>query len=295
MAGASCKTKVKRHRPRNEPAGSPHVFNDCFPYFFNTKLRLISLHFSKILLMEYNAKNISRTVITGRGQNFKKMTDSEFPYFFNTVCTFWPNSILFPGLENWFHNSLLAKPRGNPAYQDFSVENQVREKERSICFRSTDPKCGVRFLAFRTRKTITVGSLGWPSSTCAEPRTQKPPKHVVLHHIIPHSRTLSKSGRGLLVCDFELPFSGAILGPLTRAGVVMSRQVALFRCRTPLLRGFFTRRPAKHCPEWVSIFQLLSEMLRTESSTNSQHNFDVTRQNPPHLCREKHKYTRIYA
>ena len=32
---------------------------------------------------------------------------SEFPYFFNTWCTFRPNSILFQGLENQFWNSIL--------------------------------------------------------------------------------------------------------------------------------------------------------------------------------------------
>ena len=29
-----------------------------------------------------------------------------FPYFFNTLCTFWPNSILFQGLQKRFHNSI---------------------------------------------------------------------------------------------------------------------------------------------------------------------------------------------
>ena len=35
----------------------------------------------------------------------------EFRYFFNNLYTFWPNSILFQGLENWFHNSILFQCR----------------------------------------------------------------------------------------------------------------------------------------------------------------------------------------
>jgi len=35
----------------------------------------------------------------------------EFPYFFNTYCTFWQNSILFQGLENQFWNSILFQYR----------------------------------------------------------------------------------------------------------------------------------------------------------------------------------------
>jgi len=40
-----------------------------------------------------------------------KWLNLEFPYFFNTSCTFWPNSILFRGLENRFHNSVLLQNR----------------------------------------------------------------------------------------------------------------------------------------------------------------------------------------
>ena len=43
-----------------------------------------------------------------------KWLNLEFPYFFNALCTFWQNSILFQGLENRFHNSVLSIPRGNP-------------------------------------------------------------------------------------------------------------------------------------------------------------------------------------
>ena len=37
----------------------------------------------------------------------KKWMNLGFPHFFNTLCTFWPYSILFQGLENWFHHSIL--------------------------------------------------------------------------------------------------------------------------------------------------------------------------------------------
>jgi len=40
---------------------------------------------------------------------FKFRFHLEFPYFFNTQCTFWPNSILFLSLENRFWNSILFK------------------------------------------------------------------------------------------------------------------------------------------------------------------------------------------
>jgi len=35
----------------------------------------------------------------------------KFPYFFNTSCSFWSNSILFHGLENQFWNSILFQYR----------------------------------------------------------------------------------------------------------------------------------------------------------------------------------------
>jgi len=41
------------------------------------------------------------------------MSALQCPYFLNTLCTFWPNPILFQGLEKRFHNSI---PRGNPDF-----------------------------------------------------------------------------------------------------------------------------------------------------------------------------------
>jgi len=52
--------------------------------------------------------NICKTVISAKEQDLNKQwLNFEFAYFFNTLCTFWPNSILFQGLENRFHNSIL--------------------------------------------------------------------------------------------------------------------------------------------------------------------------------------------
>jgi len=47
----------------------------------------------------------------------------EFPFFFNTSCTFWSNSILFQSLEYRFHNSTLSIPCGNPAHKWHAVRN----------------------------------------------------------------------------------------------------------------------------------------------------------------------------
>ena len=40
-----------------------------------------------------------------------KSLDVEFSYFFDTSWTFWPNSILFQGLENRFHDWILFQCR----------------------------------------------------------------------------------------------------------------------------------------------------------------------------------------
>jgi len=63
--------------------------------------------------MEHNAKNkVCKTVISGKEQNLlKKWMNLEFPYFFNTISTFRQNSVVFQGLENRFHNSILFQYR----------------------------------------------------------------------------------------------------------------------------------------------------------------------------------------
>jgi len=43
-----------------------------------------------------HSRNICRTVISGK----EEYLNEQFPYFFNTLCTFWPNSTLFQGVEN---------------------------------------------------------------------------------------------------------------------------------------------------------------------------------------------------
>jgi len=58
--------------------------------------------------MEHNARNICRTVISGKEQNVDTQMDEFrisilFEYFMNIL----PNSILFLGLTNRFHNSIL--------------------------------------------------------------------------------------------------------------------------------------------------------------------------------------------
>jgi len=70
-----------------------------------------SLHFFKILFIENKAKNNCKTVISGKEQNLnKKWLNLEFPFFFNNLVTFWPNSILFKVLK--FNNSILSNRVG---------------------------------------------------------------------------------------------------------------------------------------------------------------------------------------
>jgi len=57
-----------------------HIFRNYFPYFLNTLSTLnlknfntiTSLTFSQIIFMEQNAKNICKTVVSGKEQNFNK-------------------------------------------------------------------------------------------------------------------------------------------------------------------------------------------------------------------------------
>ena len=39
--------------------------------------------------------------------SINKWLNLKFPYFFNILCTFWPNAILFQGLRNRLQNSIL--------------------------------------------------------------------------------------------------------------------------------------------------------------------------------------------
>jgi len=58
--------------------------------------------------MEYNAKTTAELSSVVKNQIWiNKWFNLAFPYFFNTLCRFWPNSILFQGLENRFHKSIL--------------------------------------------------------------------------------------------------------------------------------------------------------------------------------------------
>jgi len=62
--------------------------------------------------MEHNAKAICKTVVSGKEKiGINKWLNLEFPYLFSTLCMFSANLILFQGLENRFHNSIL---RENP-------------------------------------------------------------------------------------------------------------------------------------------------------------------------------------
>jgi len=72
--------------------------------------------------MEHKTTNICKTVISGKEQNLnKKWLNLEFPYVFSTFFTFGPNSILFQGLENRFHDSILSIRRGNPVVSELYI------------------------------------------------------------------------------------------------------------------------------------------------------------------------------
>jgi len=65
--------------------------------------------------MKHNAKNICKTFISSKEQNLNKtMAEFVISIVFQSLCTFWPNSILFQGLQNRFYNSILSIPHGNP-------------------------------------------------------------------------------------------------------------------------------------------------------------------------------------
>jgi len=58
--------------------------------------------------MEHNAKNICRTVTSGKEQNLDKQMDKLgicFQHFIYSI--FWPNSTHIQDLENRFYNSIL--------------------------------------------------------------------------------------------------------------------------------------------------------------------------------------------
>jgi len=59
--------------------------------------------------MEHNAKNICEIVIGGKCRiQISEWLTFKFPYFFITACAFWPNSVLFQGLESRFWKSMLT-------------------------------------------------------------------------------------------------------------------------------------------------------------------------------------------
>jgi len=56
----------------------------------------------------------------------------QFLHLFNTLCTFWPNSILFQGLENRFHNSILSISRENSASAARVIQTSTKFSELNV-------------------------------------------------------------------------------------------------------------------------------------------------------------------
>jgi len=57
--------------------------------------------------MKKKFAKLSSTASTKIKMKMAKWQNFEIPYFFNTLCTFWPNSIHFQSLEDQFYNLIL--------------------------------------------------------------------------------------------------------------------------------------------------------------------------------------------
>jgi len=65
--------------------------------------------------MEHNAKICAKLSSAVKNKVLiNKWLNLEVSILFQHLYTFWPNSILFQGLENRFHKSVLLTQRGNP-------------------------------------------------------------------------------------------------------------------------------------------------------------------------------------
>ena len=92
-------------------------FSIVCQYLFNSKLKdfntVTNPPFSKIIHRTQSQNTSAKLSLVVKNKIWtNKWLNLEFP--FNTLCTFWPNSILFQGVQNRFHNSILSIPRGNP-------------------------------------------------------------------------------------------------------------------------------------------------------------------------------------
>jgi len=90
-------------------------FSILFQYVFHTKFKRLQYHhlasFFKNFTRGTQETSAEMSSAVKKKILINKWLNLEFPYFFNTLCAFWPNSILFQGLENRFHNSILFQYR----------------------------------------------------------------------------------------------------------------------------------------------------------------------------------------
>jgi len=90
-----------------------HIFSKTIFHTFsipNEKTSMPSLVFIFSKFCSWNAMQKTPAKLSSVAKNkiwINKWLNLEFLYFLNTSCTCWPNSILFQGLENQFHNSIL--------------------------------------------------------------------------------------------------------------------------------------------------------------------------------------------
>ena len=87
--------------------------------------------------MQKNFANLSSAVTNKIWIN--KWLNLEFPYFFNTLCTFWSNSILFQGFQNGFDNSILFQYRVGTLYAP--MKSHKKENTVNVFQLLTDPIC----------------------------------------------------------------------------------------------------------------------------------------------------------
>jgi len=115
--GVFAKVWQKNRTHNRVPTHFEIPFSILLQYLSNTNLKdfntIIYLHFLKIVLTEHNAQNICRLSSAVKNNiRINKWLNLEIVHLFNTYVHFG-KSLLFHGLANRFHNSILSIARGS--------------------------------------------------------------------------------------------------------------------------------------------------------------------------------------
>jgi len=82
--------------------------------------------------VKHNAKISTEVSSTVKNKiSINKWLTLEFPYFFNTLCAYWPNSILFQGLKNDFTIQYFQYRVGT-RHRLFAMKNIVQAQNSLI-------------------------------------------------------------------------------------------------------------------------------------------------------------------